>query len=116
MFFDELKVAFGVIAYTGARCVSVGSVAFDDCAADLVDNWLYEFRFDIILVTFFAGMEFRGDLAGQGNSECFVDFDYGLRADFFREVNFGFWHRTPFLYYSEMYFLTLSLVFFRERW
>ena len=73
-----------------AASITIGSVAFDDGAMDLVDHGFPEFRTEEILVALFAGVDFDGDFAGQGDVEFVIDLNNFFGSDFPGEIARGF--------------------------
>ena len=82
MIFDELLMFLGGIA-----SAFVGGITFDDSAVDMFDDRAHKFRMEVVLVTFFAGVNLDGNFAGEFFAELFIDFDNVFGGDVFDKVD-----------------------------
>ena len=80
--FDELLMFLGGIA-----SAFVGGIALDDSAVDMFDDRAHKFRMEVVLVTFFAGVNLDGNFAGELFAEFFIDFDNVFGGDVFDKVD-----------------------------
>ena len=84
---DGLQMLFG-----GVALAVIGGIAFDDCAADVLDDGLPEVGTQEVLVADLARMDLDGDLAGQLLIEQEEELEDVFRGDVLCKVNLGF-HR-----------------------
>ena len=80
--FDELLMLLG-----GVASALVGGIALDDSAVDMFDDRAHKFRMEVVLVTFFAGVNLDGNFAGELFAEFFIDFDNVFGGDVFDKVD-----------------------------
>ena len=82
MIFDELLMLLG-----GVASAFVGGITLDDSAVDMFDDRVHKFRMEVVLVTFFAGVNLDGNFAGELFAEFFIDFDNVFGGDVFDKVD-----------------------------
>ena len=82
MIFDELLMLLG-----GVASAFVGGITLDDSAVDMFDDRAHKFRMEVVLVTFFAGVNLDGNFAGEFFAEFFIDFDNVFGGDVFDKVD-----------------------------
>ena len=82
MIFDEL-----LMFLCGIASAFVGGIALDDSPVDMFDDGAHKFRMEVVLVTFFAGVNLDGNFAGEFFAEFFIDFDNVFGGDVFDKVD-----------------------------